>query len=99
MTEVRILVDPHMEDRIQNLEKEIEIIKARNRKVEGDKAWETSLFRTLIICAILYVIELRYFITSGNYFLNALITTTGFFLSVQSFSFIKRWWIKNHTQK
>jgi hypothetical protein len=29
-----------MEERIQKLEKEIEIIKTRNLRVEADKAWE-----------------------------------------------------------
>ena len=93
---VRFPHRPHMEERIQNLEKEVEIIKERNFRVEGDKAWETSNFRIFIIAVIIYIIELRYFIRSGNYFLNAFITTIGFFISVQSFSFIKKWWIKNH---
>jgi len=85
-----------MEERIKNLEKEVAEIKERNLRVEADKAWETSSFRILIIAIIIYIIELRYFIRSGNYFLNALVTAIGFLISVQSFSFIKKWWIKNH---
>lgn len=87
-----------MEDRIQNLEKEIEEIKARNLKVEADKAWETSYFRVLLISAVIYVIAVKvmYFIGSENYFQNALVPAIGYFISVQSLPFIKKWWIKNY---
>ena len=87
-----------MEERIQKLEKEIEIIKARNLKVEADKAWETSYFRIFLIFIIIYVIAVfvMYFIGSTNYFLNALVPPIGYFISVQSLPFIKKWWVKNH---
>ncbi len=90
-----------MEDRIKNLEKEVEIIKARNLKVEGDKAWETSWFRVLLISGIIYVIAFKvlYFIGAQNYFLNALVPAIGYLISVQSLPFIKRWWIKNNYKK
>ena len=87
-----------MEERIEKLEKEIEIIKARNLKVEGDKAWETSYFRIFLISIIIYVIAVfvMYFIGSAYYLLNALVPPVGYFLSMQSLPFIKKWWIKNH---
>ena len=90
-----------MEERIQNLEKEIEIIKARNLRVEADKAWETSYFRTFLISLIIYIIAtcVMYFIGSSNYFLNALVPPIGYFISVQSLPFIKKWWIKNCASK
>lgn len=90
-----------MELRIQKLEKEIEIIKARNLRVEADKAWETSYFRVLLISVIIYVIALKvmYFIGSENYFSNALVPAIGYFISVQSLPFIKKWWIKNYSKK
>lgn len=83
-----------MEDRIQKLEKEIELIKERNLRVEADKAWEVSYFRVILITVIIYFIELRYYIKSDSYFLNAFVPAIGFFISVQSLPFIKRWWIK-----
>lgn len=88
-----------MEERIQKLEKEIEIIKDRNLRVEADKAWETSYFRVLLISGIIYVIAIKvmYFIGTENYFLNALVPPIGYFLSVQSLPFIKKWWIKKQT--
>ena len=87
-----------MEEKIQKLEKEIEKLKARNLKVEADKAWETSYFRVFLISGIIYVIAVKvlYFIGGGNYFLNALVPAIGYFLSVQSLPFIKKWWIKNN---
>jgi hypothetical protein len=85
-----------MEDRISTIEKEIAIIKERNARVEADKAWETSYFRVLLISAIIYVIAVKimYFIGSRNYFLDALVPAVGYFISVQSLPFIKKWWIK-----
>ncbi len=86
-----------MEERIKTLEKEIEALKARNERVEADKAWETSYFRVLLISGIIYVIAVKvmYFIGSENYFLNALVPSIGYFISVQSLPFIKKWWIKS----
>ena len=86
-----------MEQKIQNLEKEIEILKARNQRVEADKAWETSYFRVFLIFAIIYVIAVKvlFLIGSERYFLNALMPAIGYFISVQSIPFIKKWWIKS----
>ncbi len=52
-----------------DLEKEIDLIKERNKRVELDKAWETSLFRVGFISLITYVITaiVFYFLASeGN---------------------------------
>ena len=90
-----------MEERIKKLENEIEIIKQRNSRVETDKAWETSYFRVLLISAIIYVIAVKVlmFIGSTDYFLNALVPPIGYFISVQSLPFIKKWWIKSYVKK
>jgi len=87
-----------MEERIQKLEEGIKAINERNKKVEGDKAWETSYFRVFLISAIIYVIAVKalYLIGSDNYFLNALVPAIGYFISVQSLPFIKNWWIKRN---
>lgn len=80
-----------------NIEKEIEIIKERNRKVEADKAWETSIFRTILITVATYFIAtfFLYFVGVQNFLLSALVPAIGFYLSTQSLPFIKNWWIKN----
>lgn len=86
-----------MEERIKKIEEEIEVIKDRNKRVEADKAWETSYFRIFIISLIIYIVAVKflYYINAENYYLNALVPPIGYFLSVQTLPFIKKWWIKN----
>jgi len=45
-----------MENRIQNLEKEVELIKERNLRVEAEKGWEVSWSRRLFISISTYLI-------------------------------------------
>ena len=87
-----------MEERFKKLEEEIKIIKERNLRVEADKAWETSYFRVFLITAIIYVIAVKamLFVGLNNPLKNALIPAIGYFISVQSLPFVKKWWIKNH---
>ena len=44
----------------KNLEKEIESIKKRNKRVELDKKWETSFTRRAFICVLTYIIVIIY---------------------------------------
>ncbi|OGZ63222.1 MAG: hypothetical protein A2639_02080 [Candidatus Staskawiczbacteria bacterium RIFCSPHIGHO2_01_FULL_34_27] len=78
-----------------DIEKEINLIKERNKKVEADKAWETSLFRVGFIALTTYIITaiVFYFIRVKNFLLSALIPTVGYYLSTQSLPFVKKWWI------
>ena len=87
-----------MEEKIQNLEKEIEMLKARNIKVETDKDWETSYFRVILIFVVTYFMAVifLYFIGNNNYYLNAIVPPIGYLISVQSLPFIKKWWIKSY---
>ena len=89
------------EERIKNLEKEIEEIKNRNVRVEADKAWEISYFRTILISLVLYSIITfsLYIIGVENFMFNGLIPVLGFIFSIQSFPFIKKWWIGNRHKK
>jgi hypothetical protein len=81
---------------MNNIEKDIKIIKERNKRVEADKEWEVSMFRriTVAIMTYLIVVLFLYIIKASNYWLNALIPTTGFILSTLSLPFIKKWWIR-----
>jgi len=87
-----------MENRIENLEKEIESLRERNRRVEAEKAWETSYTRAFSIAIITYFVAavVMYVIGVENYLLGALVPTIGFVLSTQSLPAIKRWWIRKH---
>jgi len=82
---------------IKDIENEIKNIMERNKKVELDKAWETSSARTIILTIITYILAslLLFVIKNQNPLINALIPTLGYFLSFQTLPFIKKWWIKN----
>jgi hypothetical protein len=86
-----------VEERLKQLESDLDQIKQRNIRVEADKAWETSPYRIGSICAITYAtaVALLYAINADRPFLGALMPVVGFFLSTLSLPAIKRWWIKS----
>lgn len=79
-----------------NIEKEILEIKKRNKKVELDKAWETSCSRKVIIAILTYFVIVLFFHFSWlwNPFINAIVPTIGFLLSTLSMWFFKKMWQK-----
>jgi hypothetical protein len=79
------------------IEKEIELIKERNRKVETDKAWEGSMTRRLSIAIATYIIAAVWLVVIDdvNPFLKALVPSVGYLLSTLSLPFIKNWWSQN----
>lgn len=87
-----------------DLEKEIEQIKQRNKKVELDKKWETSFTRRICICILTYIVVviysylIRYF---DNIFLSSLVPVIGFTLSTLSVRYIRKIWEKksNNTKE
>ena len=80
-----------------DLEAEINSIKERNRKVELDKKWETSLERKLLVAALTYGVIALIFTSANvpNALFNALIPTIGFLISTLTLDFAKHLWIKN----
>lgn len=76
------------------LEKEIESIKERNRRVELDKAWELSWTRRLFIAAVTYLAAAVWLllIREKVAWLKALVPSGAYFLSTFSLPFIRRWW-------
>jgi len=87
-----------MEERLEKLEEQIAVIRDRNRRVEADKAWETSSFRIAAIAGMTYVVAFSFMWSVGNVrpWLNALIPAIGFVLSTQSLPFVKRSWLKRN---
>lgn len=81
-----------------NLEKEIEKIKKRNKRVELDKKWETSWTRRICICILTYIVVviysylIRYY---DNIWLSSLVPVIGFTLSTLSLKYIRKIWQKN----
>ena len=82
---------------LKDLEKEIENIKQRNKRVELDKKWETSWTRKLCICILTYIVVVIYSYMVRNYdniFLSSLVPVIGFTLSTLSLRYIRKIWEK-----
>ncbi len=81
---------------LKQLETEINKIKERNKKVESDKAWETSWTRKIVIAGVTYVtISLFLFITNFDKpWEGAIVPTIGFILANMSIPIFKNLWMK-----
>lgn len=90
-----------MEKKLNELEKEIEKIKKRNKKVEAEKAWETSFERKISIIVFTYIIIaiIMLLLKIEKPFVNALIPTFWYLLSTLSISFLKKKYIKKYVGK
>lgn len=86
---------------MNNIEKKLIEIEKRNKKVELDKAWETSLSRKIIIFILTYVVILLFFLVAKlpKPFINSIVPATGFVFSTLSLPFFKRLWIKYRSKK
>jgi uncharacterized membrane protein len=83
------------EERLQRLERELELIKQRNVKLEADKAWEASWVRGVSISVMMYLVAAIYLYLVGTqrFWLHAFSPVLGFYLTVRSMPIIKKWWI------
>lgn len=82
---------------MKDLEKEIELIKERNKRVETDKAWETSWTRKICIAVLTYLVVVAYnygIVKIDNIFLSSLVLVMGFLLSTLSLKVIRNVWEK-----
>ncbi len=80
---------------MEELKKEIEKIEKRNKKVEMDKAWETSLTRRVCIMILTYLVVVIYSYLIKKYdniLLSSLVPVIGFTLSALSIKFIRKFW-------
>ena len=80
---------------MEELKKEIEEIKLRNKRVELDKKWETSYTRKICICILTYIVVIIYssmISKANNIFLSSLVPVIGFFLSTLSLKLIRKVW-------
>ena len=81
---------------IHNLEKKIEEIELRNKRVEIDKAWETSYARRILLIIFTYFSIALYLraINIDRPWLNAIVPAVGFLLSTLTLPFFKSLWIR-----
>lgn len=79
---------------VGDLEKEILLIKARNKRVEADKAWETSWTRKILLMTFTYL-GIGFYLRAINIdkpWLNAIVPSVGFLLSTLTLPVFKKIW-------
>lgn len=83
------------------LEQRVASIETRNRKVELDKAWETSLARKFFVAVLTYLAIgiFMYAIDVINPWINAVIPSIAFLLSTLTMPLLKDWYIKHKTRQ
>lgn len=80
----------------EQLDQEIKKIKERNKRVENDKAWETSYLRRGLLLIYTYLAIGVYFnfIDIPKPWLNAVVPSVAFLLSTLTLPFVKKPWLK-----
>ena len=87
-----------LEEKIVELENKIKAIEKRNKKVETDKAWETSWTRRICIMVLTYIVVIAYSYIIKKYdniLLSSLVPVIGFTLSTLSIGIVRKIWQKN----
>lgn len=81
---------------MENLEQQVARILERNRKVEADKAWETSWTRRLFIALLTYLCALAWLVLIRQplAWLTAAVPVLGYLLSTLTLPPLKNWWLK-----
>lgn len=81
-----------------DIEKRLDVIEARNKRVEFDKKWEGSYFRRFLIVLFTYISIGLYMWVIGvdEPLLNAVIPSLGFTLSTLTLPIFKKWWISRN---
>jgi hypothetical protein len=86
---------------IEELEQKVVALEARNKKVDINKAWETSLSRKILLVIVTYLVIVLTLavIQNPQPWINAVIPALGFFLSTLTLPFIKKYWVKHIYKK
>jgi len=81
-----------------SLEERVKEIEERNKRVELDKSWETSIIRRICIMILTYIVVIIYSYLIRNYdyiLLSSLVPVIGFTLSTLSLKVIRKYWEKS----
>ncbi|MDD5751794.1 MAG: hypothetical protein PHS73_04730 [Candidatus Peribacteraceae bacterium] len=86
---------------MENPESPIAAILERNRRVEADKAWETSWTRRMLITVMTYFVAVLFLwlIANEHFWLNAGVPALGYLLSTLSLPWAKRWWTRSYARE
>ena len=79
----------------QNLEERVARLENRNRRVESDKAWETSWLRRGSLMVLIYLTIVFYlkFVVHISPWINGLVPVIGFFISTLTIGLLKQRWL------
>ena len=83
---------------LETLDARLRAIEERNRRVEADKAWETSLVRRLLIALLTYAVIGTYLqlVVHISPWINAVVPTAAFLISTLALGVAKRAWLARH---
>ncbi len=84
---------------LRDLEKNVEDILERNKRVELDKKWETCMTRKVCIAVLTYIVVIIYsalISKTANVFLSSLVPVMGFLLSTLSLKAVRKLWEKKN---
>lgn len=84
---------------MKELEQRIAKIEKRNKRVETDKAWETSWTRRICIMVLTYLVVVAYSYIireCDNILLSSLVPVLGFLFSTLSVKAVRRLWEKKN---
>lgn len=86
---------------MQDIQKQIDEIQARNKRVEANKARERSRERKMIIAILTYAVIIIFFYAAHlpNPRLNAIVPTLGFILSTLGLDALKHLRLKSKKEK
>lgn len=93
---MRVQFLPGLHTHMKTLEERIVAIEQRNKNVETDKAWETSIARRVLLILFTYLSIGFYLhaIAVPDPWLNAIVPAIGFLLSTLTLPFFKNLWSK-----
>lgn len=80
-----------------HVEEEINALKARNARVDREKAWEVSAIRRICLLTLIFCVAWAFlaFLGIERAAFMALVPTLGYGISTLSLGLIKRWWLGN----
>lgn len=86
-------------DELREIKDSLKKIESRNKKVEADKAWETSYTRRFLLLLFTYLTIGFYLqaIKIQQPWLNAIVPAVAFMLSTLTLPFFKEVWLKYRT--
>lgn len=84
-------------DELLNINRRLQVIEERNKRVELDKKWEGSWARRVLLMLFTYLAIFLYFLAINieQAYLNAVVPTIGFLLSTLTLPLFKRLWQKS----